>query len=34
MLQAYFNKRMFAPAVFELFVRELPPVRKLLNWHR
>ena len=30
MLQAYFDRRMFAPAVFELFVRKLPPVRNFL----
>jgi nicotinate phosphoribosyltransferase len=30
MLQAYFDRRMFAPAVFELFVRRLPPVRNFL----
>jgi nicotinate phosphoribosyltransferase len=30
MMQAYFDRRMFAPAVFELFVRTLPPVRNFL----
>ena len=30
MLQAYFDREMFAPAVFELFVRKLPPVRNFL----
>jgi nicotinate phosphoribosyltransferase len=30
MLQAYFDRRMFEPAVFELFVRKLPPVRNFL----
>jgi nicotinate phosphoribosyltransferase len=30
MLQAYFDRRMFAPAVFELFVRKLPPERNFL----
>lgn len=30
MLQAYFDRRMFAPAVFELFLRKLPPVRNFL----
>jgi nicotinate phosphoribosyltransferase len=30
MLQAYYDRQMFAPAVFELFVRKLPPVRNFL----
>jgi nicotinate phosphoribosyltransferase len=30
MLQAYFDRRMFEPAVFELFVRKLPSVRNFL----
>jgi nicotinate phosphoribosyltransferase len=30
MLQAYFERRMFRPAVFELFVRRLPSARKFL----
>lgn len=30
MLQAYFDEGMHAPAVFELFVRELPPQRRFL----
>jgi nicotinate phosphoribosyltransferase len=30
MLQTYFDRRMFEPAVFELFVRKLPPVRNFL----
>jgi nicotinate phosphoribosyltransferase len=30
MLQAYFDRRMFAPATFELFVRRLPPTRNFL----
>jgi nicotinate phosphoribosyltransferase len=30
MLQAYFDRQMFAPAVFELLVRRLPPVRNFL----
>jgi nicotinate phosphoribosyltransferase len=30
MLQAYFERAMFAPATFELFVRALPPARNFL----
>lgn len=30
MLQAYFTQRMFAPAVFELFIRKVPPERNFL----
>lgn len=30
MLQAYFDRQMFEPAVFELFVRRLPPQRNFL----
>ncbi|MBX6421635.1 MAG: nicotinate phosphoribosyltransferase [Nevskia sp.] len=30
MLQAYFDRGMFAPAVFEFYVRELPPRRNFL----
>ena len=30
MLQAYFDRRMFESATFELFVRRLPPTRNFL----
>jgi nicotinate phosphoribosyltransferase len=30
MLQAYFSRRMFEPAVFELFIRKVPPERNFL----